>query len=418
MPRLRNPLRVFFDDLAPFFEEHRLLRPFKTLYDATDTFFFSPGVKTTGAPYLRDGVDLKRFMVTVIMALLPAIFCSILFFGPYVLSMIVVSYMCGGIVEVIFAIVRKHEINEGFLVSGMLLPLILPVTTPLWVVGVGMGFGVLFGKEVFGGTGHNPLNPALVGRCFIFLAWPQYTAPIQWVEPFAWFQDVSWTVWLHPISYLDPWGWMKLESPDLAYIISQPFEWFIQPYNWFIQGGKEVAAEAVNAVTSATPLAQTHPATGDVIMVSGWKLFLGNVSGCVGETSKLAILLGGVYLMWTRVSNWRNTVMLLVGASITGSLLYYFYDGVQVPGWYQVIDGGLIFCAVYMVTDPVSGPATNPARFVYGFLVGVLIVIGRTFGPFPGWITFAVLLMNLFAPLLDECVWAWRFRRLKQCRIQ
>jgi Na(+)-translocating NADH:ubiquinone oxidoreductase B subunit len=416
---IRNPLRTLFDDLAPYFEHNKLLKPFKFLFEATDTFFFSVKDTTAEAPFPRDGVDMKRYMSTVIVALLPVILASFLFFGPYVLSMILVSYICGGIVEVIFAYVRKHEINEGFLVSGMLLPLILPVTTPLWVVGAGMAFGVLFGKEVFGGTGHNPLNPALMGRCFIFLAWPKHTSPNQWIEPFAWFTQVPWTTWLHPYAYIDPMGWLKLAPMTLAQIVTTPFEWLIQPYQWALDGGKEVAAATFDAVTSATPFSAL-PGTKIIgHQIPAWKLFLGVHSGSVGETSGLLILMGGAYLMWTRVSNWRCTISLIVGAWITAALFHQLTPPeVSVPGWMSVIDGGLLFCAVYMITDPVSGPATNPARLVYGFMAGVLIVIGRAFGPFPGWITFAVLLMNLFAPLLDQGVWAWRFRRLKQCRIQ
>lgn len=408
---MKNPLRAVFDALEPVFENNRFLRPFRTLFDAADTFHFSPGLINTRAPFVRDAVDLKRFMITVIMALSPVILASLLFFGPYVLAMIVVSYMCGGIVEVIFAIVRKHEINEGFLVSGMLLPLILPVSTPLWVVGLGMAFGVLFGKEVFGGTGYNPLNPALVGRCFIFLAWPKHTAPTEWVEPFAWFQQVSWTVWLHPMVYLEPWAWLKIDPLSVQQILAQPMDWIFGAYH------AAMPTEAINAVTSATPLAISH--TGAMTnMPETWKLFLGNVPGCNGETSALLIALGGCYLMFTKVSNWRCTVSLLVGAAIMGTFLHLLMPKSTVPAYIGLMDGGLMFCAVFMITDPVSGPVTNPARFVYGFLAGVLIVVGRQFGPFPGWITFAVLLMNLFAPLLDEGVWAWRFRRLKQCRIQ
>ncbi|MFW6256339.1 MAG: RnfABCDGE type electron transport complex subunit D [Candidatus Sumerlaeota bacterium] len=416
---IRNPLRVLFDDLAPYFEKNKFLRPFKTLFEATDTFFFSVKKQNTEAPFIRDGVDMKRYMITVILALVPAILCSFLFFGPYVLSMILVSYICGGLVEVIFAIVRKHEINEGFLVSGMLLPLILPVSTPLWVVGIGMAFGVLFGKEVFGGTGHNPLNPALVGRCFIFLAWPKHVSPAAWVEPFAWAQEVNWTTWLHPYAYIDPMGWLKLEQVSLSYIFENFFEWIIQPYKWMIGEGRVVSEAALNAVTEATPYSVSPSGDSLQNQVGFWPLMIGNVSGSVGETSKIAILLGGFYLMFTRVSNWRNTVSLVVGAWLMGAILYRIY-GPQtlVPGWFGALDGGLLFCAVYMITDPVSGPATNPARYVYGFMAGALIVVGRAFGPFPGWITFAVLLMNLFAPLLDQGVWAWRFRRLKQCRIQ
>lgn len=393
---MKNPLRSLFDAMAPLFESNRFLKPMKPLFEATDNFFFSTATLNRQAPFLRDGVDLKRFMMTVIFALVPPIAGSFVFFGPYVLSMILISYVAGGIVEIAFAIIRKEEISEGFLVSGMLLPLILPVSAPLWVVALGMAFGVLFGKEIFGGTGHNPLNPALVGRCFIFLAWPKHTAPAAWVQPFAWFRDVPWTTWLHPKCYLTPWAWLE-------------------------QGGQAVADTAINAVTAATPLAHAHSVATGVAgaQLTEWsKLLMGNIPGSVGETSAILIAIGGIYLMWSRVSNFRCTISVLLGAFLTGSLLHAVRPESSVPGWYHLLEGGLLFAAVYMATDPVSGPATNAARWVYGFLIGVLIVIGRTWGPFPEWTTFAVLLMNLFAPLLDEAVWALRFRRLKQCRIQ
>ncbi|HUT25243.1 MAG TPA: RnfABCDGE type electron transport complex subunit D [Sumerlaeia bacterium] len=376
---MKNPLRSLFDSLAPLFESNRLCKPFKPLFQATDAFFFSGDESNKEAPFIRDGVDLKRFMMTVIFALAPCIVSALFFFGPYVISMIVVSYAAGAVVEIAFAIIRKEEINEGFLVSGMLLPLILPVTTPLWVVAIGMAFGVLFGKEIFGGTGHNPLNPALVGRCFIFLAWPHHTAPSAWRAPLQWPAQLQAPTWLNLRAWISTTG-------------------------------------AVDAATAATPLALAKNGAWDSVPVMD--LLTGNVGGSVGETSAILIILGGLYLTWTKVSNWRPTVSCLAGAWLMGVLMHRLHPEAYAPGWFHLISGGLMFAAVFMVTDPVSGPITNPARYVYGFLIGVLVVFGRCLGGFPEWVTFAVLLMNLFAPLLDEGVWALRFRRLKQCQTQ
>jgi Na+-transporting NADH:ubiquinone oxidoreductase subunit B len=371
---MNNPIRKIFDQAEGFFQKGKPLAPFKPIYDATDTFFFHVGDTTAKAPFMRDGVDLKRFMMTVIVALTPAILAAIWFNGPYVLSMIAVSYICGGTIEVAFAIVRKEEINEGFLVSGMLLPLIMPVTAPLWVVGVAMAFGVLFGKEVFGGTGNNPVNPALVGRCFVFLSWPNHTSPAEWRTPLAFGEQfnpelwLNWRHWIFPESYVD-------------------------------------------ATTMATPLNLVK--SGDLDQLpTAWNMFIGNIPGSVGETSTILIILGGLYLLWTRVANFRPIVGALLGTLVLGQIFNWINPELNPPGYYGLIAGGTMFLAFFMTTDPVSSPITNPARWTYGIMIGIGIGLGRQFGGFPGWLTFAVLLCNLCAPLLDEAVWAYRFRKL------
>ena len=355
-------LRTMLDQAAPLFEKWAILRPFKCVFDATDAFFFSPGEVAPGAPHIRDAMDVKRYMSVVIVAALPAVAASIYFFGLRVLGLILVSYAVGGAVETAFCIIRKEEITEGFLVTGLLFPLILPPATPYWVAATGIAFGVAFGKEIFGGTGRNPFNPALVGRCFVFLAYPRQMAE-GWVSPGT-----------------------GLTGRLLDY----------------------VHMGSTDGITAATPLID---AAKGIMPESIWPLVLGNVSGSVGETSALLILLGGVFLCFTKVGNWRIPVAILASAFVTALVLRPLAPDKILPAHYQLFMGGLMFGAVFMATDPVTAPSTDPARIMYGIAIGVLTVLLRGLTPLNEGIMFAILLMNIFAPLLDEVVAEIRCRK-------
>ena len=352
-------LEGVFDRLRPTFSGDGRLHSLGPLFEAMENFVYWPARPTPGPPHVRDALDIKRFMSMVIIGLLPCTAAGLYFFGWRMLAMIVVSYAAGGAVEVLFACARKEEINEGFLVTGLLFPLVLPPTTPLWMVGIGVAFGVVVGKEIFGGTGRNLFNPALVGRCFLFLAYP--AAMNQWIDP----------------------GANEGVLGALTHYLN------------------------VDAITGATPLS---PDASFPI----WKLLVGNVPGCLGATSSLAILIGGVFLLATRVANYRPAVGMIGSFVLLGALgnaVGYFQ-----PVGYHVLAGGLLFGAIFMATDPVSGPATNPARWAYGVIVGVITLLIRNLTPLPEGAMFAILLGNIVAPVLDEVVIGLRTRRLARER--
>ncbi|UCF14716.1 MAG: RnfABCDGE type electron transport complex subunit D [Phycisphaerales bacterium] len=358
------------EKVRPHFVEGGKLKAFHPVFGALEHFFFSPTDTTVGPPHIRDPLDLKRFMSMVIISLVHSVLAALYFFGLRFLAMVVVSYAAGLTVEAAFAIVRKEGINEGFFVTGILWPLILPPTLPLWLVGLGVAFGVLIGKELFGGTGRNVFNPALVGRCFLALAYPKQMAA----------------------SFLEP-------SDDLA---GRLLSW--------------VDSSAVDAVTSATPLGLL--AVRDE-MVATSHMFLGNISGSAGETSALMIILGGGFLLLTRVANWRTVLATLASffvltvALIAGGKLNYNVPGVFGPALWHLCAGGLLFGAFYMATDPVTSPTTNTAKWMYGIVIGSATVLIRNFVAYPEGVTFAILLGNIMAPILDEIVISIRIRRLR-----
>ena len=352
-------LRALFDKTEPLFDKP-MLRPLKCIYDATDAFFFAPGHVTETDVHVRDALDVKRYMSIVIVAALPALLASIYFFGLRVIGLIIVSYAVGGAVETLFCIIRKEDITEGFLVTGLLFPLTLPPTTPYWVCALGVAFGVAFGKEIFGGTGRNPFNPALVGRCFVFLAYPKQMAE----------------------------GWVTPGSG----LFGRVFQ-YVGPGH--------------DAVTAATPLISA--AKGQMTDSFG-SLLMGSVSGSAGETSAILILLGGVLLCATKVGNWRIPVSILASAFVTALIFQPLAPDSIVAAHRQLVMGGLMFGAAFMATDPVTAPSTDPARIMYGILIGVLTVLLRGLTPLNEGIMFAILLMNIFAPLLDEAVVALRCR--------
>ncbi len=352
-----------FKAVRPTFEKGGRLSPFKSVFDAMENFFFAPAAVTLVAPHIRDPLDIKRLMSMVIIAVVPSLFAAFYFFGWRLVPMIIVSYAAGGAVEVAFAMIRKEEINEGFLVTGMLFPLILPPTLPLWMVGVGVAFGVFVGKELFGGTGRNIFNPAIVGRCFLALAYPAAMSG-NWIT--------TGSVW---------------PGRMLEY----------------------VAASNVDAISTATPLVLAKQGE----LVSLWKMLLGNTSGSMGETSAVAIILGGVFLLLTRVANWRTVVSILGSAAVLAGIFHYGQpDRFARPLWH-LCAGGLLFGAFFMATDPVTSPVTNAGKWFYGIIIGVITVLIRNFTGYVEGVTFAILLGNIAAPIIDEIAIKVRLRRLK-----
>ncbi|MDE0103227.1 MAG: NADH:ubiquinone reductase (Na(+)-transporting) subunit B [Bryobacterales bacterium] len=391
-------MRKFLDSLETSFKPGGRLEGLYPLFEAADTFLYTPGSTTRGASHVRDGIDVKRMMVTVVLALLPCVAMALyntgyqanlaislgaqplatwqttameaLGFGGfdpanvvacvlhgalYYLPVVIVTFAVGGNCEALFAVVRKHEINEGFLVTGMLFPLVLPPTVPLWQVALGIAFGVIIGKEIFGGTGMNIFNPALMSRAFLFFAYPAQISGDQ--------------VWI-------------------------------------------AADTTVDGSSGATWLARSA-VDGPAALVDGgltWKqAFIGLVPGSMGETSTLACLLGALLLILTGIGSWR-----IMAAGVVGSFL--MVQGLNalgsttnplmnVPFEWHVVLGGWAFGLVFMATDPVSSAHTNKGRYVYGFCIGVLAILIRVINPaYPEGMMLAILFMNMFAALIDHFV--------------
>jgi Na(+)-translocating NADH:ubiquinone oxidoreductase B subunit len=357
------------ESLRPSFEEGGKLRTFKPIFEALEHFLFAPSTRTLGAPHVRDPMDLKRFMSMAIISVVPCAFAALYFFGLRFIAMVVVSYAAGLTVEAIFAMVRKESINEGFFVTGILFPLIMPPTLPLWMVGLGVAFGVFIGKELFGGTGRNVFNPALVGRCFLALAYPAKMSA----------------------------SWLEAGGG----VTGRLFEY--------------ASVSTADVVSSATPLAMAKQ--GQLLPL--WRMFLGNISGSAGETSALAIILGGVFLLLTRVANWRTVVSILgsfttlMSALLLSGTVRYADGAMLVPLLWHLCAGGLLFGAFFMATDPVTSPTTNAGKWVYGIIIGTVTVLIRNFTGYVEGMTFAILLGNIVAPILDEMVIGVRIRRLR-----
>lgn len=332
-------------------------RLFKPALEALDKFHFGVSDVTDGAPHIRAHTSLKRYMISVIIAVFPAAIASIYFFGWRSLAIIVTSFVFGVGTEWMFAAVRREEITEGAFVTCILYPMTLSPTTPLWIVAVGIVFGTVFGKEVFGGTGKNLFNPALVGRIFIAIAFPSIMSG-QWYEP-----------------------------------ISGTFGGF--------------AAYSTEGITSATPLVDFRSG-GEI--ANYWRLFMGNIPGCLGETSKPLILLGGMFLMVTKVSNWRIPVTYLGSVIALSALLSPISPAKFAPPMFQLLSGGLLFGAMFMATDPVTCTMTQGGKWIYGFLLGILTVLIRGLSGYVEGVMFAIVLMNIFAPLIDNAILSWRAR--------
>lgn len=356
-------LLKIFENFRPTFDEGGKFGAMKPLYEAMENFFFAPKAVTLVSPHVRDPLDIKRMMSMVIIALVPSLAFAFYFFGWRMVAMLVVSYAAGGAVEVAFAVIRKEEINEGFLVTGMLFPLILPPTLPLWMVGVGVAFGVFIGKELFGGTGRNIFNPAILGRCFLALAYPAAMSG-NWITPGS-----------------------GTTGRMLQYI----------------------SASNLDAVSSATPLVLAKQ--GEIVDIL--KMFLGNTSGSIGETSAIAIVLGGVFLLFTRVANYRSVVGTIGSAFVMAAIFHYSDPERFAPAVWHICAGGLLFGAFFMVTDPVSSPITNTGKWIYGIIIGVVTMLIRNFTGYVEGVMFAILLGNIMAPILDEIVFNIRIKRLK-----
>lgn len=388
-------LRTFLDKIEHNFEKGGKHEKFYALYEAVDTFFYRPGSVTRTTAHVRDGLDLKRMMITVWLCTFPVIFYGMYNIGfqansiyaanpelldaqeswrigliamfagfdagslwdnfvhgaAYFLPVYAVTFVVGGFWEVLFASIRKHEVNEGFFVTSILFALILPPDIPLWQVALGISFGIVIGKEVFGGTGKNFLNPALTGRAFLFFAYPAEISG-----------DAVWT--------------------------------------------------AVDGYAGATALSLAASGGIDAIVNGGitWMdAFVGNIHGSMGEVSTLAIFLGGAVLLTTKIANWRIVAGVMIGM-IAMSLLFNAIGSetnpmFAMPWYWHMVVGGFAFGMIFMATDPVSASMTNQGKWIFGALIGVMVLLIRVVNPaFPEGMMLAILFANLFAPLIDHFV--------------
>ncbi len=374
-----NGLRNFVDKIKPTFEKGGKLGFLHSTFDAFETFLFVPNTVTRRGAHVRDCVDLKRVMIMVVLALVPAMlfgiwntgyqhsvafgldwgFWNIVLYGLVkVLPLYIVSYLVGLGIEFVSAQIQGHEVNEGYLVSGMLIPLIVPVDVPLWMLAIAVAFAVIIGKEVFGGTGMNIWNPALLTRAFLFFSYPSKMSG-----------DTVWTG-----------GVERFVNEGVAF-----------------QAGNGL----VDGFSGATPLADPTLAN---LQPKLWDMILGTIPGSVGETSVIAILLGAILLIWTGVASWKIMVSSVLGGLAIG-YLGYATGATDLPGYYQLVMGGFLFGTVFMATDPVTSAQTECGKWIYGFLVGALAVTVRLWNPgYPEGMMLAILLMNTFAPLIDHYV--------------
>lgn len=373
------------------FEKDGKLGFLHSTVDAFDTFLRVPGTVTRRGAHVRDAVDLKRIMIIVVLALVPAalfgmwnvgyqhclatgqewgLFQNFWYGFLRVLPLYIVAYVVGLGIEFASAQIRNEEVNEGYLVSGMLIPLIVPVDVPLWTLAIAVAFAVLFGKEVFGGTGMNFLNPALLCRAFLFFAYPSKMSGSS--------------------------VWVSLKNGE----------------------------SLIDGATGATPLSFASEGldamnnAGVQYGMSAWDMFAGIIPGSVGETSVIAILIGAVILIWTGVASWKIMVSSVAGALFVG-WLGNFFGATDVPAYYHLLMGGFAFGTVFMATDPVTSAQTECGKWIYGFLIGALCVVVRLFNPgYAEGMMLAILLMNTFAPLIDHYVTdAAISRRAKKVKI-
>ena len=364
--------RNILNSVKPHFEKGGKLEKMYPVFDAFETFLFVPDHTTKLGSHIRDAIDLKRTMITVLIALMPALLfgmwnvgqlhftaigesftlMSAFTFGALkMLPLIAISYGVGLSIEFAFAISRGHSINEGYLVTGMLIPMVMPIDVPLWMLAVSVVFAVIIGKEVFGGTGMNILNPALTARAFLFFAYPSYMSG-----------DKVWT------------------NTD---------------------GGT-----IVDGFSGATPLADLA-ANIPVDMSLIGSFFNGTISGSVGETSTLAILIGAAILLFTGIGSWRTMLSVFIGGYVM-SLLFNLWGANEfmlLPAHIHLLLGGFAFGAVFMATDPVTAAQTNRGKYIVGFLIGMFAILIRVFNPaYPEGMMMAILLLNVFAPLVDHYV--------------
>lgn len=352
-------IKQALDNVSGIMAKNKSLNKFKPVIIALDEFFFGTD-KVTRLPHIVDYVDIKRFMSFVIIGLLPAVLASIYFWGWRVVAVIIVSYTFGGLVEVIFAIVRKKEIHEGFLVTGLIFPLTLPPTVPLWVVAVGSMFGVVFGKEAFGGTGRNIFNPAIVGRIFLTIAFPNIMT-VNWQAPFT-----------HGL------------------------------------GGFLAYQNSIDTVTTATPLALFK---NEGTMTSYMSLLFGQSPGCIGETFRIGLIIGGLFLIFSKIIDSRIPLAYLGTVLLFPYLSNRIFHTHFAPALLQVLSGGFLLGAFFMATDPVTSPFTKSGRWIAGILLGVLTVLIRGISGYVEGVMFSILLVNAFAPLIDTMVLKARYRK-------
>jgi len=370
-------LRNYLDKIKPNFEEGGKFQAFRSVFDGFETFLFVPNSTSKTGVHVHDSIDSKRIMSIVVIALIPA-----LLFGMYnvgyqhynavgmadagffemfiygflaVLPKIIVSYVVGLGIEFVVAQWKNEEIQEGFLVSGLLIPMIVPVGCPLWILAIATAFSVIFAKEVFGGTGMNVFNPALIARAFLFFAYPAKMSGD--------------TVWV---------------AKDSIFGLGQ----------------------TVDGLTAATPLGQA--ATNIVPDASLADMIIGLIPGSIGETSVIAIAIGAFILLWTGVASWKTMGSVFVGgivmALIFNALGSESNTMAQLPWYEHIVLGGFCFGAVFMATDPVTSARTESGKYIYGFLIGAMAVIIRVLNPgYPEGMMLAILLMNVFAPLIDYC---------------
>lgn len=415
-------IRKMLDRIEPLFKPGGRLEKLYPLYEANDTFLFTPADVTSGRTHVRDSLDTKRMMSMVIVALVPCILMCLYntgyqaqkilaaypalqpadsggvlsalwngnwrfgvldFLGVsyrdspgaflswgsmtgcmlhgllYFLPVYIVTMVVGGICEVIFSVVRGHEINEGFLVTGMLFPLTLPPDIPFWQTAIGIAFGVVIGKEIFGGTGRNFLNPALTARAFLYFAYPQQISG-----------NAVWTA--------------------------------VDGYSGATALGKIAESRGLTVAEAVAALPGTAEGTGF------WDCFVGNCQGSMGETSALCCLMGAAILILTRIGSWRIMAGVVAGTAALSTLIWllpYTETVYNIPPWWHFVVGGLAFGTVFMATDPVSAAMTDTGKWIYGFLIGVMTVVVRTLNPaFPEGIMLAILFGNVFAPLIDYFV--------------
>ena len=392
-------LRKILDKVKPHFQEGGRLHAFHSVYDGFETFLFTPKSTSTSGVHIHDSMDSKRTMIIVIMALMPCLlfgmynagyqhweaigavekpFFSLMLFGLLsVLPKLIVAYTVGRGIEFIVAQWRKEEIQEGFLVTGILIPLICPVDTPLWMIAVATAFSVIFVKEVFGGTGYNIFNVALVTRAFLFFAYPAHM------------------------------------SGDKVFVETEA-----------IAGLGE--GTVVDTFTGATPLGQVAVQAGEETIkitstvgadpISTSDMFLGLIPGSFGETSTLCILIGAAILLFAGIASWRIIVSVFAGGAVMSLIANAFCTPTYPASMLSVADqlclGGFAFAAVFMATDPVTACRTNVGKYIYGFLIGVIAILIRVYNNgYPEGAMLAVLLMNAFAPLIDWCVVQSNVRR-------
>lgn len=385
-----KPLRKLLNTIKPNFEKGGKLENFYPAFNAFETFLFVPDHTTASkGTHVRDAIDLKRTMIVVVLSLVPCLLFGMWNVGDQhhqalgiidaslpdnfifglikVMPLIIVSYVAGLSTEFIFAIIRKHTINEGFLVSGLLIPLVMPIDVPLWMVAVSTIFAVIIGKEVFGGTGMNILNPALTARAFLFFAYPT-----------------------------------KMSGDEV-----------------WINTSTDKGQAVVDGYSGATPLGDAAAGLADKIPGT-MESFIGAIPGSIGETSTIACLIGAAILLYTGIGSWRIMSSVFTGGFLLALIFNLFGSNtlMQLTPQHHLVLGGFAFGAIFMATDPVSAAQTNTGKYIYGFLIGMFAILFRVFNPaYPEGMMLAILFMNVMAPLIDHYVVTANIkRRLKRVK--